>query len=455
MKSRPNLRNFCYLLGSSLFIQLLGTIYRVWLARQIGGEGLGIFQMVYPIYRLLSSLAAIGLPLALTKWVAEYASKQQFTKITSLSNWAIKTVLYTSLIAALILVLSASLLSSYVFAEQRAKSAFFILAFAIPFSALSSILRGYFQGFSRMAPTALSEISEQLVEISICYYALTRLTTHLPLAAYNYPVVGLTIGEIACLVTLLCFRPWHSSSQTIPNKELPLRRIELINYTWPLLLNQIIVTIGMSAEAALIPRLLQQIYTSGNAATHWFGILNGMASPIAYFPLIFLYPLASVLSPQISAATNQKTNQPLSQKIARYYQAALIICCTGCWFSFTQAAWLSNTLFHSLQPVHLIQILALGLPFSGLATLNLTILSAVGLTEKILILSLWSIGLKTALFFALIRIAGVSGAALAITITQIFICFTSFVQAIPLLNRFSLKIHPKLPLPFRCPKEPH
>jgi stage V sporulation protein B len=83
MKTRPNLVNFFYLVGSGLIVQFAGSIYRIWLARTIGPEGLGILQMIYPVYRLLSGIATIGLPMALTKWVAEFLACNQTPKIVA------------------------------------------------------------------------------------------------------------------------------------------------------------------------------------------------------------------------------------------------------------------------------------------------------------------------------------------------------------------------------------
>ncbi|HYH03292.1 MAG TPA: oligosaccharide flippase family protein, partial [Bacillota bacterium] len=165
MKTRPNLKNFFYLLGSGLTIQLIGTVYRIWLARRIGAEGLGIFSMTYPVYRLLSSIATIGLPLAMTKWVAEYQTAGEYRSIGALKNWSVQIVLYTSVISAMLLLVSAPFLSHHLFSEPRVEEALTIVAWAIPFSALSAILRGYYQGFSLMGPTAISEVTEQIAEV--------------------------------------------------------------------------------------------------------------------------------------------------------------------------------------------------------------------------------------------------------------------------------------------------
>lgn len=452
MKAHPNLQNFIYLLGSGLLIQLMGTVYRIWLARKIGAEGLGIFQMAYPVYRLLSSIAAIGLPMALTKWVAEYYAVGDLQSIAVLKKWALRVVTTGSLIASGSLLFVAPFLSKVIFVESRVKFSLMVLTVAIPFSALSAVLRGYYQGFSRMAPTAVSEITEQIAEIGFTVFALIFLTAHFPLAGYHYPIIGLTIGELVCFITLWAYR----RTETIPDRSplLPagcLPKIEILNYAWPLLLNQIIVSTGAAAESAIIPRLLVGVYHTTTESTQWFGILNGMAAPVAYFPLIFLAPLATVLSPQVSASLKGPNPQSFKTKLIRYYGAALAMSAIGLIIIYSQAAFLSNTLFHTLRPVYLIRVLVLGLPFVSLGMLNLTVLSAAGDSDKILLLSLWAIGLKTTLFFAFVPLLGVSGAAWSITMTQIFIFLSSLAEIQPHLARFSVKIRPRWPLPCHFP----
>lgn len=455
VKARPNLKNFFYLLGSGLLIHFMGTVYRIWLARKIGAEGLGIFQMAYPVYRLLSSLASLGLPMALTKWVAEYQSCGDLGSILTLRCWAVRNTFICSVIAGILLLISAPALSSFIFSEPRVCPAFMILALAIPFSALSSVYRGYFQGFSLMAPTALSEITEQTAEIGLTCLGLILLIAVCPVPGYIYPIIGLTAGEIVCLSTLFIYLHHPVPSINVPFEAAPIPRIEILNYAWPLLLNQIVGAVSMASEAAIIPRLLMNIYNSSAEGTRWFGILNGMASPIAFFPLIFLAPLATVLSPQVSAALKNKGIASIQPKIRRFYAITLISSIGGSILIFSHASYLSDVLYNSFQPVLLIRILSLGLPFTSIAILNLTILSAVGLSNKILWISLWAITLKTALFFILINILGIHGAAWTITFIQLTIFLTSFIPAWPYLTRCPAEIFPKLPQPFRFLKGRH
>lgn len=438
MKTRPNLVNFILLVGSGLFVQLAGSIYRIWLARTIGSEGLGILQMIYPVYRLLSGVATIGLPLALTKWVAEYIAGGQSVKINPLKKWAARIVFWLSLLIAGLLLISAPFLSRSVFTDPRIQEALIIVAFAIPFSALSAIHRGYFQGFSRMAPTAASEITEQIMEIASTVLLVEAFTKLMPFSNYAAPVFGLTLGEVTCLLTLLVFLKRYTPGPAFYDQTaepVPLPHSQIFRYSWPILLNQIVVSISMASEGVIIPRLLISDGFSSAVSTGLFGKLTGMAEPISYFPLIFLAPLGSVLSPQVSSAFKTKDFVRIKSKISLFYLTSTVLCLASfIWILFT-AEPLSRFLYNDRSPTILIQLLVIGLPFTGIAILNISILAAVGATDTILLLSIWGAGLKAFALIILTPLLGIIGAAWAINITQIFNCLTSLHQ----VRRFLVK----------------
>ena len=461
MKLRPNLRNFFYLAGSGLIIQLAGTVYQIWLARQIGAEGLGILQMVYPIYRLLSGLATLGLPLALIKWISEYIAIREYNKINALRKWSLKITLIISVLISVALYLSAPVIGKSVFTDNRGIEALMVIALAIPFSSLSAIYRGYFQGYSRMAPTAVSEVTEQTVEIGTTFLFATVFTVWSTFSLFSAPVIGLTMGEVACFLTLLLFM------RIFPTKQLPcpgepvyeanisLPRQGIFRYAWPLLLNQIILSISLASEGVIIPRLLISAGHSAVAGTGLFGELTGMAEPVSYFPLIFLAPLGPVLSPQISAAFKTKSFPVIYQKISRFYLAAAGLSLISFFVIFGAAPFLAAALYNSTAPVVLIRLTVIGLPFTAIAILNTTILSAVGATDMILWVSIGSVSLKTLALVALIPLYGILGAGWAINITQIFLCLASMSGALRMLKAPGASDYPRGRLPFRFPKQLH
>jgi stage V sporulation protein B len=483
MKTRPNLVNFFYLVGSGLIVQFAGSIYRIWLARTIGSEGLGILQMIYPVYRLLSGLASIGLPMALTKWVAEYLAYNQYSKITALKNWALRLVVISSLVIAVLLFVATPFLSRSVFTDPRIQESLFIVALAIPFSALSSIYRGFFQGYSWMAPTAASEIAEQAVEITTTLLLVEVCISFLPFSKFAAPVFGLTMGEITCLATLIFFlkyryrkstgnlsngnsfktiqesiragyRPKKRPAQThimepVCDPEPPYRQI--FRYSWPILLNQIVVSISLASEGIIIPHLLISNGYTASISTGLFGKLTGMAEPVAYFPLLFAAPLGSVLSPQVSSAFKTKSFTKILRKISLFYLLTAFFCLAAFFIILFMAAPLARFLYHDTSPTRLIQILVIGLPFTGISILNISILAAVGATNKVMFLSIWGVGLKTFTLFVLTPLLGIVGAAWAINITQIFNCLASLVEVRRFLPQLGASALPRWPKPFRCP----
>ncbi|NLU50924.1 MAG: oligosaccharide flippase family protein, partial [Syntrophomonadaceae bacterium] len=60
-----------FILGmAGVISKFLGAVYRIPLARLLGGEGMGLYQMAYPIYPTSLSLATAGVPVAISVLVA-------------------------------------------------------------------------------------------------------------------------------------------------------------------------------------------------------------------------------------------------------------------------------------------------------------------------------------------------------------------------------------------------
>lgn len=227
----------------------------------------------------------------------------------------------------------------------------------------------------------------------------------------------------------------------------------IFRYAWPLLLNQIILSISLASEGVIIPRLLISAGHSTATGTGLFGLLTGMAEPVAYFPLIFLAPLGSVLSPQISAAFKTKSFTLIKKKITLFYLIATVFSLFGLFIIFGTARFLSETLYNSPAVTPLIRLLLIGLPFTAIAILNTTILSAIGATDKILLISFWSVSLKTLTLIVFTPLLGIHGSGWAINITQIFLCLASMAEARRVLKAPGASNFPRWTRPFRFLKQ--
>ena len=78
-----------------------------------------------------------------------------------------------------------------------------------------------------------------------------------------------------------------------------------------------------------------------------------------------------------------------------------------------------------------------------MAILNISILVAVGATDKVMVLSIWGVGLKTFALVVLTPLFGIIGAAWAINITQIFTCLASLYEVKRFLPQPGASVPPK------------
>lgn len=73
--NRKSFLKGAFILGAAGVVsKLLGAVYRIPLARLLGGEGMGLYQMAYPIYTTILALATAGVPVAISIMVARKES---------------------------------------------------------------------------------------------------------------------------------------------------------------------------------------------------------------------------------------------------------------------------------------------------------------------------------------------------------------------------------------------
>lgn len=144
--------------------KLIGALYRIPLTNLIGGYGMGLYQMVYPFYCLLLTVSATGIPSSIAKMTAEKRARGISDKgvlksalILFLSIGAVGALLMTALAPVL------SRAQDY----PDLKSGYIALAPSVFLVSAISVFRGWFQGENKMFPTALSEVTEQVVKVGL------------------------------------------------------------------------------------------------------------------------------------------------------------------------------------------------------------------------------------------------------------------------------------------------
>ena len=154
------------LTAAGLMVKILGSVNRILLSRLLGGEGIGLYQIAYPLYLLLVALSSAGIPAAMSILISRRAAagdRQGARRILGISAglMALAGVFFAALAWALI----PWLMDGGIVKDGRARYAMLALVPAIGLSIPVACFRGYFQGFQEMTPTAVSQILEQFTRV--------------------------------------------------------------------------------------------------------------------------------------------------------------------------------------------------------------------------------------------------------------------------------------------------
>jgi len=327
--SNTILKGTILLTGAGLIVKLLGAAYRIPLARLIGAEGMGLYQMAYPVYLIFLSLSTAGLPIAISKMVAEQAAKKNLPGMKQIFKAALILLTILGVIGSLTMLLTSSWLANRIVADSRAVYAMWALAPAIFFMSLMSVFRGYFQGQQQMGPSAISQVVEQLVRVAVSLILASLLLNSGVEHASAGAAFGATAGGAAGLLFLIitAFRKRGSEPRTTPSKYSPEKLLavikKLLRFTLPIAAAVIIMPLLQALDSIIVPSKLQSIGYSVKSATSMLGVL-GNAWAVLYLPMIVTSAIAANMVPAIAASGNVRIKPELQAKIQQGLRLATI-----------------------------------------------------------------------------------------------------------------------------------
>lgn len=187
-------------------VKAIGSINWILLSRILGGEGIGIYQMAFPIYLLLLQISSAGVPIAISILTAERLALHDFGGAKRVFNISFTMLTITGFIASLAMYFGADwLISSGLIAESRAYYSIIALAPAVFFVTWISCFRGYIQGYEMMTPTAISQIVEQLLQVIVMLGAAAILLPYGLPAAAGGASLGAGVGAFGAFLVLLYY----------------------------------------------------------------------------------------------------------------------------------------------------------------------------------------------------------------------------------------------------------
>lgn len=429
MKKHPHplITGTLLLTAAGLTTRLIGFFYKIFLSRTIGAEGIGIYQMIFPIYGVCYAFTTSGAEIAISRFVSRENGAGRKRSARQVLTAGLCLSLGLAIPTAFFLYENAAFLAQRVLLEPRTLRLVQIMALTIPFGACHSCICGYYYGCKKPAVPAAAQLFEQLSRVGAVYLiyrvACEQGRSLTPLTA----VIGLVIGEFASMLFCIFF---VSGEYASPGKwavapEAPsflsLTR-QMLFLALPVTGNRLCMNLLASAESILLPLCLQQYGLTAEQALSVYGTLSGMALSFILFPSVLTGALSVMLLPSVSESQAAGEDAKLARTVRKTVSFCLPlgICFTVLFLLFGR--FLGNFFFRSSLAGDFIITLAWICPFLYLNHTLHSILNGLGRTGTGFFNNL--VGILIRIFFVLgfVPRFGIEGYLWGLLAGQLIVC---------------------------------
>ncbi len=405
--------------------RFMGFFHRIFLSHTFGEEGVGLYQLIFPVYALCFSLTSAGIETALARCVAKRASVGKKKEARKLLFTAMALSVSLSVIVMLLLQSFAGLIAEQFLQETRCSDLLIILSYAFPFASVHSCIVGYYLGLKETGIPAFSQLIEQLVRILSVYlfYLIgTRSGTDFGI---SIAVSGLIAGEIAS--SMFCLK--IITKKTTVCQRLAKRIAELPKYltfagelfllSAPLTASRVLLNLLQSIEAVSIPLKLQSHGMTVSQSLSIYGVLTGMALPCVLFPSAITNSVSTMLLPTVAEAQTLKREQQMKNIIQKSVCCCVLLGSLCCILLLLSGQWIGFHIFNSRYAGDYIVTLAWMCPFLYANTTLISIINGIGKTTLSFLINTFSLILRILSVFYCIPVFGIEGYLLGLLASQL------------------------------------
>ena len=187
-KKQSLLNGAIILVISTLVVKVIGLCFKMPLGSMLGLVGYGYFTSVYAIYTPIYSISMAGLPIAVSRMVAEDVALNHYREARMTLKTARKIFLLVGTAGTLLMVIISIPYAAFI-SDIRNLPAMIAVAPSIFFCCYVSAYRGYYEGLRNMIPTAISQVIEALGKLVIGL-VFAKLIMSYGESAYNSAVAA-------------------------------------------------------------------------------------------------------------------------------------------------------------------------------------------------------------------------------------------------------------------------
>ena len=390
-KGESFLKGTFILTVAGFVVKVIGSLNWIFVSRILGGEGIGLYQMAFPIYFFAMTVSQAGVPVAISIITAERVALKDIYGARRVFHISMGLMLITGLFFSVLTYFAADWLIEWHFIrDPRAYMAMVVLAPTVFFVTFLASSRGYLQGWKRMTPTAVSQIVEQIFRV----ITMILLASLLMPWGLDYAAAGASLGALAGAVTgLIVLVYYHIKLDRDIEKDYGrdlapapgtenesvvsiIRRIFTLSL--PVSAASIMLPVVSHLDLMIVPQRLEVAGYSVNEATELFGYLTGMAVPLVNLSCIITASMAMSIVPAISEARALRDMKRVFSQTAASVRISNFVCFPAFVIVFVLATPIASLIYNAPGAGPAVMISAVSIVLLGLHQVSTGILQGLG-----------------------------------------------------------------------------
>ena len=425
---------------AGIVARFLGLFFRWPLIMLIGDEGVGYYQMSYPLYMFFVAMAS-GVPVAISKMISEKKAKNDIEGIFVIVKEATILMLILGIGTTIILFVFAKPIIRFVQWDMKSYYALLGISFAPFIISIMTIYRGFFQGLQNMTPSGVSQILEQigrvLIGVGLAVFLLPK--------GIEYAAGGAAFGAAAggIIGASYLYEKYKKVKKELWNKKVksdPEVLSSILRIAFPISIGATVGTIMGLIDSILVPQKLLQAGLTQEKATILYAQLTGKANVITNIPLTLSIALGTSLIPIVAENYILKRRNDLEGKIQLAMKLSMIIampCTLGLYFL---AGPIMKVIFPGrYDGILILKYLSLSVPFIIITQTTTSIMQGVGHYIRPIINLFIGCIIKVILTYVLVPIESINIYGAVIASISAYLVAT-------LLNLISIRVKLKLKL---------
>lgn len=438
MKKQSLLKASLVLGIAGIIARFLGLFFRWPLIMLIGDEGVGYYQMTYPLYMFFVAIAS-GVPVAISKMISERKAKEDIKGIFEIVKESTILMMVLGIGTSLILLIFAKPIINFVQWDEKSYYALVGISFAPFIISVMTIYRGFFQGLQNMTPSGVSQIIEQIGRVVIG----VGLAIILLPKGIEYSAGGAALGASGggIIGSIYLYGKYKKAKKEMWNKKVRINTnilSEILRISLPISIGATVGTIMSLIDSILVPQKLLEAGMSSEQATILYAQLSGKAHVIINIPLTLSIALGTSLIPIIAENYIMKRKRNLENKVQMSIKLSFLIALPSALGLFFLAEPIMKVIFPGkFEGFMILKYLSLSIPFIIMTQTSTSIMQGVGHYIRPIINLFIGCIVKIILTYILVPLPNfnIYGAVLA--------SVTAYITA-TILNLISLKVKLKM-----------